>query len=81
MTAERDLQGLALGTPVVTLDGAELGSVTAIEGRYFKVDVALQPDYWLRAEAIRSITAEQVTLGVDKERLSDYKVAKPPTTE
>ena len=65
MTADRDLQGLTIGVPVLTLDGATLGKVAAIQGRFFKVDVALQPDYWLRADAIRSISGEQVTLGVD----------------
>ena len=81
MTADRDLQGLTIGAPVLTLDGAKLGTVAAIEGRYFKVDVAMQPDYWLRADAIRSTAGDQVTLGVDKDRLDDYKVATPPTAE
>ena len=79
MTAERDLQGLTIGVPVLTLDGAKLGTVAAIQGRYFKVDVSMQPDYWLRGDAIRSIAGDQVTLGVDKERLDDYKVEAPPT--
>ena len=39
----------------------------------------MQPDYWLRADAIRSIAGDQITLGVDKERLDDYKVETPPT--
>ena len=79
MTAERDLQGLTIGVPVLTLDGATLGTVAAIQGRSFKVAVSMQPDYWLRADAIRSITVDQVTLGVDKGRLDDYKVEAPPT--
>ena len=79
MTAERDLQGLTIGVPVLTLDGAKLGTVAAIQGSAFKVDVSMQPDYWLRADAIRSIAGDQVTLGVDKDRLDDYKVEAPPT--
>lgn len=80
MTADRDLQGLTIGVPVLTLDGANLGTVAAIQGRCFKVDVWMQPDYWLRADAIRSIAGDQVTLGVDKDRLGDYKVATPTDT-
>ncbi len=79
MTADRDLQGLTIGVPVLTLDGAELGTVAAIQGRAFKVDVSMPPDYWLRADAIRSVAGDQVTLGVDKERLADYKVDPPAT--
>ncbi len=81
MTADHDLQGLTIGIPVLTLDGARLGTVAAIEGRYFKVDVAMQPDFWLRADAIRSTTGEQVTLGVDKDRVDTYKVERPSTAE
>ena len=79
MTAERDLEGLTIGVPVLTLDGATLGTVAAIQGRSFKVDFSMRPDYWLRADAIRSIAGDQVTLGVDKDRLDDYKVETPPT--
>lgn len=78
--AERDLQGLTIGAPVLTLDGAKLGTVKEMEGRYFKVDVSGQPDYWLHADAIRSTGGGQVTLGVDKDHLDDYKVDSPPTT-
>ena len=80
MTAGRDLRGLTIGLPVLTLDGAKLGTVAAIQGRAFKVDVPMQPDYWLKADAIRSIAGDQVTLGVDKKRLADYKVDAPATT-
>ena len=81
MTAERDLQDLTIGAPVLTLDGAKLGTVAAIEGRVFKVDVPMQPDYWLSADAIRSTAGGQVTLGVDKDRLETYKVERPSTAE
>jgi hypothetical protein len=77
MTADRDLQGVAIGAPVLTLDGARLGTVAAIQGRAFKVAVALQPDYWLSADAIRATTDGQITLGVDKDHLTDYKVEAP----
>ena len=77
MTAERDLQDLTIGAPVLTLDGAKLGTVAAIEGRAFKVDVPMQPDYWLSADAIRSAAGDQVTLGVDKDRVDTYKVERP----
>jgi hypothetical protein len=41
------------------------------------VAVALQPDYWLSADAIRATTDGQITLGVDKDHLTDYKVEAP----
>ncbi len=77
MTADRDLQGLTIGAPVLTLDGAKLGTVAGIKGRSFKVDISMQPDYWLSADAIRSTSGGQVTLGVDKDHVDDYKVAYP----
>lgn len=78
MTASEGASGVTVGDTVVTLDGDQLGRVAEVRGGYFKVDVSMRPDYWLRADAIRSTSGGQVVLGVDKDHLADYKIDNPP---
>ena len=78
MRADEGMAGITVGDTVVTLDGDQIGKVAEVRGRYFKVDVSMQPDYWLRAEAVRSASGGQVVLGVDKDHINDYKIDNPP---
>jgi hypothetical protein len=50
------------GAHVFTSDGDDLGTVKEITGRYFKVNAAMQPDYWLRLDCIRTASVQQVQL-------------------
>ena len=42
-----------VGQPVFSEDGSKLGTVKEVRGQYVKVDVALQPDYWLRSDVLQ----------------------------
>jgi hypothetical protein len=67
----------AIGARVLSADGDELGTVKEVVGIAFKVDAAMQPDYWLRADCISSKTANAVRLNIIKDRLGDAKVDAP----
>lgn len=43
-----------VGSPVYGEGGDQLGKVKEVRGQYFKVDARMQPDYWLRADCVRS---------------------------
>ena len=77
MASDYNAYDLMVGTPVCTLDGDEIGKVKEVQGRYFKVDAQMQPDYWLRSDCVTSASGGRVTLGVDKDHLGDYKVDNP----
>lgn len=44
--------GILEGQPIYDADGNELGSVKEVRGSYVKVDASMQPDYWLRTDAL-----------------------------
>ncbi|HET9319341.1 MAG TPA: hypothetical protein VFO27_06190 [Bryobacteraceae bacterium] len=69
-----------IGARVLTADGDELGKVKEIAGSCFKVDVSMQPDYWLGSDTIASASAMDVRLGVTKDRVGDFKVDGPQHT-
>ena len=66
-----------VGAPVLTPDGDQLGTVKEVQGRYFKVNAPMQPDYWLSTETLRSTSEGQVVVTFAKDRLGDYKVENP----
>jgi hypothetical protein len=63
-----------VGTPVWTSDQHHLGEIKEISGRYFKVDAAMQPDYWLPGACVRSSTPTEVVLAVPEDAVGDQKV-------
>ncbi|MEX0784246.1 MAG: hypothetical protein WD557_16520 [Dehalococcoidia bacterium] len=71
--------GIRSGQMVYTMDGDKLGEIKEVRGDYFKVDVSMQPDYWLSTECIRggTVGGDRVDLAFDKSKLGDYKVDKP----
>jgi hypothetical protein len=71
---------LVLGCPVFTQDGEEIGKVKEVQGRYFRVDVPMHPDYWLSHDAIATATPEAITLFVDRDSLADAKSGSPDDT-
>ena len=62
---------------IFTSDGDPLGTVHEVQGRYFKVDAPMQPDYWLPLESISSVTGNRVDLNFPKDRLGDYQTDTP----
>ena len=67
----------SIGARVLTFDGDELGKVKEIAGSCFKVDAAMQPDYWLGTDTIASSTAAGVRLSIPKGRVGDLKLDGP----
>lgn len=79
MTTDAGASPIAVGMPVTTQDGEAVGTVKEVQAGYFKVDVRLQPDYWLQADFARVTTDGQVVLGFGKDELGQYKVKELPT--
>lgn len=70
-----------VGSEVYTADGEKLGTVKEIAGDRFKVDVRLQPDYWLSLSNVQSTEDAMVTLAFGNERLGEYKVDGPTSAD
>ncbi len=68
-----------VGWPVYAPDGDHIGDVKEIRGHYFKVDVPMRPDYWLRDDCIMTASGGQVLLNVPKDELDRYHVDAPET--
>jgi len=66
-----------LGARVVTSDGDELGKVKEVVGTCFKLDVSMQPDYWLGNDVIADATSMEVRLSIPKDRVGDAKLDGP----
>lgn len=63
-----------VGCEIYTADGDKLGTVKEVQGTYFKVDAAMQPDYWLSTECIRGGTVgNRVDVSFAKSELGTYK--------
>jgi hypothetical protein len=59
-----------IGAIVVTADGDELGRIKEFEGDCFKLDVPLEPDYWLAADTVDTTTSNTVLLLVRRAELA-----------
>jgi hypothetical protein len=68
---------LELGTIVYSLDGKEVGKVKEIRGDIFKVDARMQPDYWLRCNAVHGDQPGVAHVGFAAASLKDH-LAPPP---
>jgi len=62
---------------VFTSEGDKIGQVKEVRGSSFKVNAAMQPDYWLPTSTVASSSGNRVTLTFDKDRLGDYKSDEP----
>ena len=71
---------VTVGTPVYTPEGARLGRVKAVQGRYFQVATSLfQRDYWLGAETIaEAVPGEEVLLNLEKPQVATQKQTSLP---
>lgn len=68
------------GARVYTADGDELGKVKEVSGACFKVDAAMQPDYWLASDCLTGSTGEGLRLNFTKDQLGDMKLDGPNDT-
>jgi hypothetical protein len=68
---------LPVGAEIFTSDGDKIGEVKEVQGSYFKVNAAMQPDYWLPISSVASTTGGRVMLSFHKDHLGDYKTAEP----
>ncbi len=67
----------AVDTPVVTADGEQFGYVKEVQGGYFKIDVSMQPDYWLSTFYIANATMDRVTLKLRKDEVDEHRLSAP----
>jgi hypothetical protein len=78
MTFQRTMQDIAIGTPIYTRDGEELGRVKELRGTAFKVDAAAKPDYWLPTSCLSTAgSAGRLQVDATKDRIGDLKVDEP----
>jgi hypothetical protein len=68
---------VAIGAPVQTHDGKDLGKVKEVVGGCFKVDAPMRPDYWLATDSITGSDGGIVTLRFDKDELDEAKQEGP----
>ena len=73
---------VTVGSPNYTPEGARLGKVKEIHGRYFKVETSLfQRDYWLGADTVaQAVPGEEVLLNLDKAEVMAHKQTSTPPT-
>ncbi len=69
-----------VGARVFTVDGEEIGRVGEVQAHAFKVDVAMQPDYWLGTDCVRVASPGEVRLAFAKRQLDDFKREGPAPT-
>ena len=68
---------LVIGSEIFTTDGDKIGEVKEVRGSFFKVNAAMQPDYWLPMSTVSSTSGGRVMLNFHKDRLGDYKTEEP----
>jgi hypothetical protein len=66
-----------VGCTVFSRDGEELGMVKDVGTGVFKVDAAMQPDYWLSTGHIASNAPNRLVLTFDEDQLGDYQLDNP----
>lgn len=67
-----------LGAHVLTLDGADLGTVADSTPRAFKVVAPLEPDFWLSRDYIRLASTEEVRVDFSQADLESRKLEQSP---
>jgi hypothetical protein len=63
--------------PVFTREGEQFGYVKEVSGSYFKIDVPMARDFWLKRDFIGEVTTERVLLTLHKSELEDHRLAEP----
>lgn len=69
---------ITVGSPVYSHDDKKIGKVKQVEGRSFKVDAPLRPDYWLSDEVVDAAVPDQsVILRIDAAELARHREKRP----
>jgi hypothetical protein len=68
---------LPIDAEICTSDGDKIGTVREVHDDFFKVDAAMQPDYWLPMHCISSVSGNRVFLTFHKDHLGEYKTDNP----
>jgi uncharacterized protein YrrD len=71
------MREIALGRPVYSADGEQLGTVKDVQLDAFKVDAPMQPDYWLPMRCVVSTGSEGLRLDFVKDHLGDVRIDNP----
>src|SRR5688500_14260583 len=66
--------GLTEGAQVVDREGAELGKIAAVRDGYFKVEVSMGIDYWLRQDIVAESDSECVKLRLPQSEVDDQRI-------
>jgi hypothetical protein len=73
-----DFHDLPIGAEIFTSDGERIGEVKERRHGWFKVNAAMQPDYWLPRHTVVSMMDDGVVrLSFPNERLGEYKSTEP----
>ncbi len=75
--AANKLRTPTIEAPVFTRDGEQFGYVKEIHGSYFKIDVPMARDFWLKRDFIASESPERVTLTLHKDEIDGHRLAEP----
>ena len=70
----RNLLGLTEGARVLDARGEELGKVAEFREGYFKVNVSMGGDYWLRQDMVAHSDMECVKLRLSRDEVDDQKI-------
>lgn len=66
--------GLTEGAQVVDREGAELGKIAAVRDGYFKVEVSMGVDYWLRQDIVAESDSECVKLRLPQSEVDEQRI-------
>ena len=73
----RGFHVISIGSEVFTTDGERLGDVQEVRAGSFKLNAAIQPDYWLPSNTVASTMGRRITLAFAKDRLGHYRSSLP----
>ena len=72
----------AAGFEVFTVDGMPVGTVSAIDDGFMRINAPLRPDFWLRTDDAASVEGRAITLAYPREALEQHKHPGPaPSSE
>ncbi|MGE0601086.1 MAG: DUF2171 domain-containing protein [Dehalococcoidia bacterium] len=77
MSTANELRMPDIDVPVYASDGGQVGHVREVHGDYFKIDVPMAMDFWLKRDFIADATPERVTLTLHRDEIHEHRLAEP----